>query len=117
MREFRAAARASARGLGAGAALAVAAALAAGAAGAAAPGLAPIPASEALSTHGPFTMGECRACHQGRRARPGKVRKAIPELCFDCHEDFRAPVAGHPAGEACTGCHSPHNARKRKLLL
>jgi predicted CXXCH cytochrome family protein len=93
--------------------------LLAAAAAAAAGRLAPVPADEALSTHGPFEMGDCRACHVRRRGPdPGKVRRASPGLCFDCHEDFRAPVKGHPAAsETCTACHSPHNSRKRKLLL
>jgi predicted CXXCH cytochrome family protein len=91
------------------------------AAAAAPPKLAPLSEDEALSTHGPFEMGECVACHDARdRKRPGKLLKAGAALCFDCHEDFKAPVKGHPrvaATGSCTTCHSPHNSRKRKLLL
>jgi predicted CXXCH cytochrome family protein len=96
--------------------------LAATAAGQAAPGrsLAPIPESEALSTHGPFEMGDCGACHLGRKgsAKPGRLLRAVPALCFDCHEEFKGKVEGHPVSKrSCTACHSPHNARKPKLLL
>jgi predicted CXXCH cytochrome family protein len=81
---------------------------------------APVPPEEAVSTHGPFEAGECGTCHDPKvRAgrSPGRLLKAAPALCFDCHEEFREPVKSHPrAGGDCTGCHSPHNARKPKLL-
>ncbi|HET9599756.1 MAG TPA: cytochrome c3 family protein [Anaeromyxobacteraceae bacterium] len=85
--------------------------------------LAPLEPADAVSTHGPFEMGACDACHQGQSTKPGAkvaghVVKPAPELCFDCHDDFRKPVKNHPAAKtACTACHSPHNARKKKLLL
>jgi predicted CXXCH cytochrome family protein len=88
-------------------------------AGAARRSLAPIPEEEAISTHGPYEMGDCKSCHVGSEGpNPGKLRRAAPDLCFDCHEEFQAPVKGHPVSKrTCTACHSPHNARKRKLLL
>jgi predicted CXXCH cytochrome family protein len=82
--------------------------------------LAPLPPAEAVSTHGPFEMGACDACHDGkdRSQKPGRVVKTSNELCFDCHDEFRKPVRSHPKTQAaCLGCHSPHNARKKKLLL
>ncbi len=80
--------------------------------------LAPIPQNQAVSTHGPFEMGECAICHEGKGPRPGKLLKAVNELCYDCHEDFKGTVKNHPASRAtCTICHAPHNARKKKLLL
>lgn len=91
---------------------------AAGAAGAAGRSLAPIPQDQAVSTHGPFEMGECATCHVGAAPRPGKLLKAASDLCFDCHEDFKGTVANHPKVKgSCTLCHSPHNSRKKKLLL
>lgn len=80
---------------------------------------APVPAAEALSTHGPFEAGECGTCHDRRDpgGPPGRLLKAAAALCFDCHEDFRKPVRSHPKAKGdCTSCHSPHNARKVKLL-
>jgi predicted CXXCH cytochrome family protein len=84
--------------------------------------LAPLPQEEAVSTHGPFEMGECGICHDAQdKKSPGRLLKAGSDLCFDCHEDFRGPVKNHPAinstATKCTGCHSPHNSKKRKLML
>jgi predicted CXXCH cytochrome family protein len=84
--------------------------------------LAPLPQEEAVSTHGPFEMGECGICHDPQdKVSPGRLLKPGSELCFDCHEDFKGPVKNHPKINAratsCTGCHSPHNAKKRKLML
>jgi predicted CXXCH cytochrome family protein len=85
--------------------------------------LAPLPQEDAVSTHGPFEMGECGICHDPKDAKssPGRLLKAGADLCFDCHEDFKGPVKNHPktnvTATKCTGCHSPHNSRKRKLLL
>jgi predicted CXXCH cytochrome family protein len=79
--------------------------------------LAPIPQDQAVSTHGPFEMGECNICHQGTAQKPGKILKAANDLCFDCHEEFKGTVKNHPSAKTkCTQCHSPHNSRKRKLL-
>jgi len=81
---------------------------------------APISATDAVSTHGPFEMGACEACHDEKdQSRvPGRVLKVTHELCFDCHDEFKKPVKHHPTTKgACLGCHSPHNSTKRKLLL
>lgn len=87
--------------------------------------LAPIPASEAVSTHGPFESGACETCHQRHDGKnPGAALKVSNDLCFDCHDEFRgtAPVkmerSMHPKNvAACTTCHNPHNSRKRKLRM
>ena len=87
--------------------------------------LAPIPNAEAVSTHGPYEMGACETCHQRHdAANPGPVVKISNELCFECHDEFKgaAPVkmesAVHPTTKAaCTTCHNPHNARKKKLRM
>ena len=107
------------------ASIAVAAALAAPPARAGNPRLAPIPQAQAVSTHGPYEMGACDACHErADPSNPGRPLLASNELCFECHDEFRgsAPVKMddrlHPSAKvACTTCHSPHNSRKRKLLL
>jgi predicted CXXCH cytochrome family protein len=80
---------------------------------------APVPAEEAVSTHGPFEAGECGTCHDLKdpAGPPGRLLKATGALCFDCHGEFRKPVKSHPRAKGdCTGCHSPHNAKKPKLL-
>jgi len=91
----------------------------AGVAGAAQRSLAPVAQEEAVSTHSPFETGECGFCHLDKKGQKGgKLLRAANELCFDCHEDFRATVKNHPKNKgSCTVCHSPHNSKKRKLLL
>jgi predicted CXXCH cytochrome family protein len=87
--------------------------------------LAPIPTSEAISTHGPYQMGACETCHQRNDAKnPVAAIKVSNDLCFDCHDEFRGAVAVkmekavHPKTPAsCTLCHNPHNARKKKLCM
>jgi predicted CXXCH cytochrome family protein len=87
--------------------------------------LAPIPAKQAASTHGPYEMGACDTCHQRRNPRnPGPAVRVTSELCFDCHDEFRGSAVVrmdktlHPASvAACTNCHNPHNSAKKKLQL
>ncbi len=87
--------------------------------------LAPIPKEQAISTHGPYEMGACETCHQRHDAAdPGPALKVSNDLCFECHDEFKgaAPVkmekAVHPTVKAaCTTCHNPHNARKKRLRL
>ncbi len=87
--------------------------------------LAPLPRGEATVVHGPFEQGACDTCHErSDAANPGAAR-AGNETCLACHDEFsgKAPVRigkgkSHPEGKAtCTGCHNPHNAKKKKLLL
>ncbi len=81
--------------------------------------LAPIAKEQARSTHGPFEAGDCFTCHDPKdQVAPGRLLKGQPGLCFDCHDEFRARVRNHPEpSRTCTRCHSPHNSKKRKLLL
>jgi predicted CXXCH cytochrome family protein len=87
--------------------------------------LAPIPAREAKSVHGPYGAGACEACHERHDARsPGRAVRTSNDVCIGCHEEFGAGAAVrldrsiHPVNDApCTGCHNPHNARKPKLQL
>ena len=94
----------------------LAAALAGG--GAAAVRMKPLPRGEATSTHSPFEMGECEICHQRNDPKnPGPIQKAAAQLCADCHDDLSGTKKGHPTRGGCTTCHSPHNAKKPKLLF
>jgi predicted CXXCH cytochrome family protein len=102
------------------AALAIAAGLSTPATAAAPGRLAPIPDVESASRHAPYEMGQCEVCHDASAggSAPGPLRMSGNALCFDCHDEFKKTVKGHPAAKtACTSCHSPHNSRKRKLLL
>ncbi len=87
--------------------------------------LAPLPRGQATVVHGPYEQGACDVCHErADAANPGAAR-VTNETCLACHDEFAgsAPVRitkgkAHPSGKgACTGCHNPHNARKKKLLL
>ena len=88
----------------------------------AADSLAPLPAQPApVASHAPYESGECGLCHQSADPkRPGPVKAKGPTLCLACHEEFSAvlarPHVHAPAGQDCTTCHNPHNARQRKLL-
>ncbi len=87
--------------------------------------LAPVPRAQAVSSHSPYEMGACEACHQRHDATdPGPALKVSNELCFECHDEFKgsAPVrmerGMHPTPTAaCTLCHNPHNSRKKRLRL
>ena len=84
--------------------------------------VAPLPAAASpASSHAPYEAGECAICHAGDNPKqPGPIRKPLPELCLDCHEDFAAvlkrPNTHPPARSACTTCHNPHNSAHPKLL-
>jgi predicted CXXCH cytochrome family protein len=94
------------------------AALAVALAAAASGRLKPLKSEDAVSTHGPYEMGECEICHQRNdRGNPGPVQKAGADLCLDCHDDLTGLKKSHPSRGNCVACHSPHNARKPKLLL
>lgn len=75
-----------------------------------------------VSSHAPYEAGDCSICHRGDNSKPvGELRKPIPDLCLDCHEEFsgvlKRPHVHAPARKACTSCHNPHNAMFPKLLL
>jgi predicted CXXCH cytochrome family protein len=57
-------------------------------------------------------LRSCRQCHAKRSSyRAKKFRKPIPELCYDCHDDYRIlnkPLHGPVAVGACLFCHRPH---------
>ncbi len=57
-------------------------------------------------------LRSCRQCHVERSSyRARKFRKPIPELCYDCHEDYRTlnkPLHGPVAVGDCLFCHRPH---------
>ena len=86
--------------------------------------LAPLPRDRATVVHGPYEQGACDTCHERADAgNPGRAQVS-DQTCLGCHDEFagKAPVKigkgrSHPAGKGtCTGCHNPHNSKKRKLL-
>ncbi len=67
--------------------------------------------------HPPFADRDCEACHNIRGGN--RLNSPVPELCFECHDDFRqeyAALHGPVAAGACTECHHPHVAKIKKLL-
>ncbi len=84
--------------------------------------LAPVKASEAVSTHSPFGLGECGLCHERKDPKnPGPAIRPINSVCFYCHEDVqtvmtRSKFRHAPAERDCTICHNPHNSKAKKLL-
>ncbi len=85
--------------------------------------LAPIPDATSVSRHAPYEMGQCDICHDpdDKEHVPGRLLKPGDALCYDCHDEFRKSVKGHPAFQGaksgCVTCHSPHNSKRPKLLL
>ena len=104
--------------------LAAALALAASAARAEANRLAPVPRDQATVVHGPYEQGACDACHARADQKDPGPASVTKETCLACHDEFggKAPVRvgkgkAHPVKGECTGCHNPHNSKKKKLLL
>jgi predicted CXXCH cytochrome family protein len=68
--------------------------------------------------HDPYKEKMCESCHDINVS----FKKIIdlPELCYQCHEDFKSTYKNlhYPieAGE-CNSCHHPHQAKLTKLLL
>ena len=71
-----------------------------------------------MNYHMPYLDKACTACHDENLI--GKFILPEPDLCYQCHVDFKTTYAVlHVPVEMgeCTSCHSPHMAEARKLLL
>lgn len=71
-----------------------------------------------IYTHPPYQENECEICHD-KNSRGNTVLKQ-PELCSQCHEDFKSKfkyVHGPVEGGFCTSCHNPHMSKSKHLLL
>lgn len=86
--------------------------------------LAPLPREQAVVVHGPYEQGACDACHARADPKDPGPATVSKETCLACHDEFggKAPVRvgkgkSHPVKGECTGCHNPHNSKKKKLLL
>ena len=70
-----------------------------------------------ISIH-PMT-NPCDRCHIMKRQGRRVTNKPIPQLCYNCHEDYKEKskhVHGPVAVGACMFCHKPHNSMYVHLL-
>ncbi len=71
-----------------------------------------------LVFHEPYKEKMCESCHDINASN--KKIMSMPELCYQCHDDFQSAYKNihYPveAGE-CNSCHHPHQAKLAKLLL
>jgi predicted CXXCH cytochrome family protein len=67
--------------------------------------------SKPVSTHAPYTGGDCTLCHVKRSG--GRLLDDTDHMCLPCHEDARQHVH---APRRCTRCHNAHDSMRRKLL-
>lgn len=74
-------------------------------------------ASPSMVVHSPYQDKQCNSCHD--QSKMGKLTKSLPDLCYQCHEDFSnkyKAIHGPVAGGQCTMCHSPHTSSNTGLL-
>jgi predicted CXXCH cytochrome family protein len=67
--------------------------------------------------HSPYQEKECASCHD--KGTMGKFVSLQPELCYQCHDDFKNTykvLHGPVAGGQCTACHNPHQSENENLL-
>lgn len=73
---------------------------------------------EQTFSHSPYKEKNCENCHD--KNSMGKFVQQQPDLCYQCHEDFKTKFTylhGPVAGGYCTSCHSPHVSKYEKMLL
>ncbi len=73
----------------------------------------------ARHVHGPVAVGECTFCHSPHPGKgPSKLKAALDQLCFRCHERARGgKAAGHrQQPQGCTRCHDPHSGADPHFL-
>jgi predicted CXXCH cytochrome family protein len=67
--------------------------------------------------HSPYQEKDCASCHD--KSTMGKFTNPQPELCYQCHDDFKNTykvLHGPVAGGQCTACHNPHQSENENLL-
>jgi len=76
------------------------------------------PKKPVIFFHVPYEEKMCDNCHDSKYSN--KKVMELPELCYQCHTDFRTEYDNlhYPidSGE-CNVCHHPHQAMYSKLLL
>jgi predicted CXXCH cytochrome family protein len=70
-----------------------------------------------MNYHSPYQEKDCASCHD--KSTMGKFTNLQPELCYQCHDDFKNKykvLHGPVAGGQCTACHNPHQSENENLL-
>lgn len=68
-----------------------------------------------LFVHQPYKEKKCEKCHTPDK----KLLMPMPELCFQCHQNFNSTystVHGPVASGNCIKCHNQHSSKYPKLL-
>ncbi|MFZ4399136.1 MAG: cytochrome c3 family protein [Bacteroidales bacterium] len=71
-----------------------------------------------MNFHLPYQDKTCESCHDQNKM--GKLNQEMPELCYQCHDNFSYKykvLHGPVGGGQCTACHSPHSSVNSNLLL
>ncbi len=72
------------------------------------------PKNTKKTVHAPIMAGDCTSCHNPHQSEnKGMLKKAIPALCFDCHQEgmMKQKVVHPPvAAGDCSGCHDNHQS-------
>lgn len=67
--------------------------------------------------HPPAEEGGCKNCHD--IGSSFKLIEKVPDLCNNCHDDFKRKnkkLHGPLNVGECSSCHDPHKSRNKKLL-
>jgi predicted CXXCH cytochrome family protein len=77
-----------------------------------------VAAAPVMNYHPPYQEKDCASCHDNSTV--GSFIKKAPELCYQCHDDFKDKykvLHGPVASGKCVSCHSPHLSKNDHLLI
>lgn len=72
----------------------------------------------ANTIHPPYKEKTCLECHA--KENMGQPKMELPNLCYQCHDDFsksNAYLHGPVGSGNCTQCHNPHKSKLERLLV
>ena len=68
--------------------------------------------------HDAYSKETCTDCHN--KSLANKIIEPLPDLCYQCHDDFseQYEVIHAPVDDGeCTECHNPHKSKNASLLI